>query len=547
MRSSWLLLRVFRRRIGICLFVEFVIVFLLACGDIRPNRPESVLDCLGVAGMLAAVLSLCLRFQTRCNTLPFPVSVRQRAWLPMLVFGVLCMSGYLTIMLAIIYRGVGPYSTARFILSMITRLPLYVLGFLFISRVWRSNPYFISFAFLAVMLSRIDSSWYETLAATYYLWWPAVFGAIVFYVYEEPIHLAQYDRLLAGSQSGFQSFETRDVSIVCRRSFVTWITDTVDAALFLVLVIVCLLKFLPLPFPSNFPEVLSPWTLFAPLVAVFWLVVAFKSLKNQYQATLASGFNPVSAFGVTLMQMTIVLIPLAQTLGVKKGVVAQCDQCHTAKFLWDPHCPHCAHPGSGTIANKRLAGIVQGKSPPRGRTRFFARVFVPVQLFLIFGFGAVGSRPFVTRSVLLTFQQDQDQQAQEEAVNRIRKLLESKASLTEWRDSPEGRALFSLHRPERFRLNVKLLDSGSIGVCSYSLRWDPAGSLPGEMARYLAAQVKDICTLSLETDRPSYGRSPLFQMRGYLDNQIHWVEPRDKARESTVRDEPKPGPLRVTG
>jgi len=39
MNSSWLLLNVFRRKIWVCLFIEFMIVLLIALSYIKPSPP----------------------------------------------------------------------------------------------------------------------------------------------------------------------------------------------------------------------------------------------------------------------------------------------------------------------------------------------------------------------------------------------------------------------------------------------------------------------------------------------------------------------------
>jgi len=79
MKSSWLLLNVFRRKLWVCLFIEFVIVSLLAVNDINPNQPDSIWVSVNAAFGLGIVLSLFLGFQTGCNRLPSPVSVHHRA------------------------------------------------------------------------------------------------------------------------------------------------------------------------------------------------------------------------------------------------------------------------------------------------------------------------------------------------------------------------------------------------------------------------------------------------------------------------------------
>jgi len=550
MRSTYLLLKVFRRRIGICLFIEFVLVFLIAAADIRSNRPEQALEVFGIAFLIAFVLSMFISFRSRLSSWPFPVSTRQRAWLPMLAFGLIWTVGCLAILFAILYCGIGPSGTVQLILSMIARVPFYVLGFLFISRIWRARPHFMSFGvFMVIAANQTNAAWYQTLASTYALWWPAVLGAIAFYIYEAPIQLARQDRQCSGPGNNPIASRMGDLTVTCRRDAVTWIADTVEGAMFLCLIIGFLLSLLPLWNPNSFQKLLSLplLSMVFPLVFVFWLVIAFKS---QYQCAAASGFGPVSAFWVSLMQMTIVLIPLAQTLGAKKGVVAQCDQCRTEKFLWALRCPHCGHVGAGTIANKRLARLAKGKSPLRhGRMRLLVGAFIPFQIFLMFGvFGATGGRPFVTHTVYLTLHDNQGQQSQDAAVARIQALFEDKAYLEDWLDACAEIDQLDPHPPERFRLTVTQRASGFIWVHSSSLRWDPADALPGLLGQRLAEEVADICTVKVNEGRTSDERSPLLQTRSYLDNQIHWKEPRDKARKSRPSGNGiKPPPLRTTG
>jgi hypothetical protein len=550
MRSSYLLLKVFRRRIGICLFIEFVLIFLMAADDIRLNRPERALDAFGFAFVIAFVLSLFIQFKTRLSTWPFPVSTRQRAWLPMLAFGLIWAMGCLAILLVILYRGIGPSSTVELILSMIARLPLYVVGFLFVSRIWRARPHFLGFAgFMYFGANEVNAAGYQALASTYALWWPAVLGAIAFYIYEAPIQLGRQDRLCAGPSNNPIAFRMGDLAVTCRRDLVTWIADTVEGAMFLCLIIASLFRFLPLWIPNSFDDLLSPLSMITlvPLMLAVWLIAVFRS---QYKCVLASGLNPASAFWLSLMQMSIVLAPLAQTLGAKKGVVARCAQCGTEKFLWALHCPHCAHAGAGTIANKRLARFAQGKSPlPRGRMRLLVGAFVPFQIFLMFGlFGAAGGKPFVTHAVYLSFGGNQDQQSKDAAVTRIQTLVEDRAFLEDWLDSPTDNAQFSPHHPQRFRLDVELSDSGLIWVRSYGLRWDPADTLPGLVGRRLAEAIADICPIKVSEWRPRDGRSPMLQTRSYLDNQVHLKKPRGKARKSRPSGNGiKPPPLRTTG
>ena len=130
-----------------------------------------------------------------------------------------------------------------------------------------------------------------------------------------------------------------------------------------------------------------------------------------------------------------------KALGVKKGVPARCDQCHTGKFLWAPHCPHCGNPGPGTITSKKLARVAQGQPAVsyRASMRVFRVVVVVQVLFMavIFsGFGRNG--PFVSHNTVLSFSRARDPQAQEEAITRIEELASEPSALADLLSSETG-------------------------------------------------------------------------------------------------------------
>ncbi|MCP4450465.1 MAG: hypothetical protein GY809_03315, partial [Planctomycetes bacterium] len=133
----WQLLKVFRRSLWMCIGVEVVIVFLIALNDVRAQRPESVLDSLGVSAFLALVLSLCLRMPSRLNRMPFPVSVPQRAMLPVLAFGVLWGSGVVTIFAAAVFFGFSPTQWCLIVVLILQRMPFYLLLFLMVYRLFQ--------------------------------------------------------------------------------------------------------------------------------------------------------------------------------------------------------------------------------------------------------------------------------------------------------------------------------------------------------------------------------------------------------------------------
>ena len=89
--------------------------------------------------------------------------------------------------------------------------------------------------------------------------------------------------------------------------------------------------------------------------------------------------------------------------------------------------------------------------------------------------------------------------------------------------------------PQRFRVEVALRPKGYIWIRSYGLRWDPAAMLIDPLVQALAIQVQDICPVSPGENHEDYRGSPPFQTRSYLDNRVHWVEPRDKDKSNSSR------------
>ena len=183
MQSSWLLLNGFRRNSWVCLFIEFVIVLLGALNDINPSRRESIWVSVNVAYLLAVGLSFLLWFQTGCNRLPFPVSIRQRAWLPMVAFGIIWAAGGLALLLAVLWLSTWPRELISVIPSVVGRIPLYLLGFLIMFRFLSTKPYLIGFVlcfFIPV------PTWYQACVSPYHLWLPLALHACAYLRLDAP-------------------------------------------------------------------------------------------------------------------------------------------------------------------------------------------------------------------------------------------------------------------------------------------------------------------------------------------------------------------------
>ena len=224
MNITWQIFKVFRRNFWIVLGVEIAVTLLIAVNDVRLHKPESALDSVGVAAILALLLSLSLRMPSRLNRMPFPVSVAQRARLPMLAFLVLFGSG--------IAAGLAACTLVRFSLEqwcwlgilILQRVPFYVLAFLMVYRLFQREPHLIGFVFLVVMIWLPDTmnvSDNTVWDSWYFLLLPAALAMIAFYWIEIPRQLAGRDRLLIAQRHQPMAV-MRDMNIESRQTWITW-------------------------------------------------------------------------------------------------------------------------------------------------------------------------------------------------------------------------------------------------------------------------------------------------------------------------------------
>jgi len=555
MKLRWQLLNVFRREFWIYLGLEVLIVFVMAMNDIRRLKPESILDSLNVAACLALVLSLCLRMPSRLNRMPFPVSVRQRAMLPVLAYVVLWGSGIAAILVAALFFGFSPFDWDVLVVRMLQRIPFYLLAFLMVYRLMQVTPHLMAVVVWAGLLSRMMMDFDDTFWGSwhFFLALPVALALIVFYLAEIPRELAGQDRLLIAQGPNQPVAWMRDLNITSRRTWMTGIGSLIDA-------ILCFVVFLAFWFyilgsfgasPIRVQTYISkPWLCWLPLSAILLGTVMF---REAYGRAVASGFGPCSSVGMGLMRLTIILNPLTQALGVKKGVVARCDQCRTARFIWALRCPHCGFAGPGTILNKQVARLARGEAVGGTmRQKIFFRLFMPLQLLLVFGLsGGIGSRPFEAHTVLLKFP---DAKIAAQAALHIEDWVEAHVETGRWLTSNE----VTLQIPKKYRLQVVYSpDNDYMTAEAYGLRWDSEAQLPVILAERLGESLPEAAVFTISPMKSRDASCLFWQTRTYLDNKIHWVQrekfsPRKSRRtvptpplEKPVRNLPALPPKRV--
>ena len=84
MNSSWLLFKTQRRSLLICAAVCFLVMFLVENADFKLSTLDKArimpILSLGIAFMVTCIA----KYHTALFTMPFPVTLRQLAWIPTL-------------------------------------------------------------------------------------------------------------------------------------------------------------------------------------------------------------------------------------------------------------------------------------------------------------------------------------------------------------------------------------------------------------------------------------------------------------------------------
>jgi hypothetical protein len=179
------------------------------------------------------------------------------------------------------------------------------------------------------------------------------------------------------------------------------------------------------------------------------------------------------------------------------------------------------------------------------RQKIFFRLFIPLQLLLMFGvLGASGDRPFEVHSVLLKFQ---DAQAAAQAVLPIREWIDAHADVSTKLESTGGDGQI----PQKYRLQVVYYRGNEyMTVEAYGLRWDPATRLPAVVADHLVDALPERWSFAQSPMKPHWAASPFMRTRSYLDNLLHWVQremptPRVVQPRKNSKNVPIPSPNAV--
>lgn len=524
MNATWSLFKIFRQRLWIFMTIEISVVLFIALNDIRRYSADSAMDSVNVSFILALVLSLGMQIQSRLNRLPFPATPRQRINLPILSILALWGSGLLTLMGVVTCMGFSADRWFWILAQALMRIPLYGLAFLWIYRLIHLKPYLISFVVWIFILpgithNKADSPWNDHYVAILL----ASLGLIAFYWKEIQHQFTQQDHLSTAQKStGRSIFQIHDMNITPRQTGLTWIGNTLDASILLGFVIWAaniLFKVLRLSKPIISFEGLLPNPMLC-VIALFMPYWMFILIRDLHRRTIASGFSTSEAFGLTLLQSTIIFSPLAQIFGVKKGVAARCTQCHTAKFIWAQYCPHCGFAGQGTLINKKLNSLGQGRPMKITlRQRFDIRLFIPLQCLFLFCFlGIGGRRPFIIHPVHLSFADAQTAQA---ASSTIQDWIANHQDANTWL-SATGHPVAP---PKKYRLNVRYREGENyMSIWDYGLRWDSAEGLGEVLAEDLKRCLPATQSFTAKPTKEMESVSPFGQLRTYLDNQIHWKE-----------------------
>ena len=258
---------------------------------------------------------------------------------------------------------------------------------------------------------------------------------------------------------------------------------------------------------------------------IIGLFTAFLIVRA-WQVTQASGFASIRGLTILLMQCSLVLLPLAWALGLKRGTIAKCSNCRYYKFLWAKDCPHCAHENAGTVAEfKSLLPWRKGVVPASTRSkqpsaRNAYRQSIPIMLLIM----CLGSSSSDFHADHFTFSLAAENTATSEAtIAEIKDYLGSIEDVRDWLNADGNEPLLL---PERFRIVVSEAPK-ELKVSCYWLKWEAADAV-GERIKTRIQEEFPKLPLSSIVDEHSRNHSYVYTnpitLPNFLDDDIHWVE-----------------------
>jgi len=369
-RSTKLLIRLFVPRLQWAWLTGFVV--MAAYGVCQPRETEGPFMAL-VAGVGCATLTL---LHTRLHKMPFPVTNRQFAYLPIVAYAIGWLAATVGLLLgqmgALWFTHGNPFplmaDTLRPALAFLPWLGVLLLIFV---RQLRNGTVFLLYIGFLPLIGGWDMSALSSLIS---FLWPVALALIVWLLYEAPAHAIgarqctlttnPYGTAMPDPWSGPEVFRSRTVPVT-----VVLLMCGSATALYLILLT------LGLPVPgggTSSPVYRAFMGLGIPLAGFAWG-------REMARQTRASGFSQGMTALLTPVRLLLVFEPFVTLIGIRRGTMVRCGQCRSSRFAWQRACPHCER---AVEASHEPVVKVRRSLVPDVLT-FVYRIYLPMTLLLI--------------------------------------------------------------------------------------------------------------------------------------------------------------------
>jgi hypothetical protein len=556
MRSTLLLLWVFRRRLFLFAAIYAAFIFY-ACysfaeqvqWDMERGHNCALLHPLILIALVVGFLGL----ERRLLSLPIPVSCRQAAWFPTLVLCLVWLAGLLSMFLALslvyLNHEISMHTCMLYTGRVVEKILFYLLLAILYFRV--SNPQqhvvvsaSMVLALFAFMIEGMIGKPMESLTLNYCIQHFNLYfiPLILFFLYEGPINISTRDHSHDAASS---QFDLKSAMVNTSRIHhpVVLLGDFITLSLFL--------SFSGYVFISNYPFKLAgtPFEYVVPIVPYVLIVFALVVLVQIYRNTRANGYGLLVALLISLLRMTLILEPIFNALGVRRGFTIKCSECKNYKFMWATNCPHCQSVEDGA-ANAAMLEKLRNSRLHGDRMSYFYRIGIILIILMSYTLLPFASlNVFVQKSQTLFLHQITVSEERETIVQNIRELVEGVSDPTALCSDGDAKRI-----PGKYRIIVEDWsgeDGGYIKIECLSYRWEADGrDLCQSLVDYITDNLGPNNQLHInKNDREDYGGTlnPL-QIGEHLDNRIHWIDNREKAeryrrdRSGSHREPPKPVP-----
>lgn len=512
MNSTKLLIKSLHQPLLIGGAVVFVVMCWLGWAE-DPSGPEKVSGLLGLVLIIAMFVACFSGLHTALFRLPFPVSARQRAWIPTLCLAILCIVGLIGLCAGVALC-FSVTSWKLYLYAAIKIFPVFFLAFAFMDRLVRYLGIGAVFcmSLFQVLFFTEGLEGMEYLFVLYQFSWPLFIVLGVFFILEGPMHIASMDHPQAVTQGMIKSYIRTPGSPNKMPRIKFW----ADLLMGLIILPLVMLYFSQLDIGSGWAKVGL-----AKIYAVGICMAIVFAIRQTWRRTQANGFGAIKSLVLFFMQCSLVLIPITWVLGAKRGLVATCNTCQRYKFLWARQCPRCGELNQGTLLRfwPSLPWKRKDSSTPIGQmkvpARWGYRYILPYFLILFSISLSSGTFKYEIISLIL---KNQDQGA---TFTEIRDYLASIDDAREWLNADGGEPL---QLPEHFRIEVEEAGVGVLEIRCYWLHWEEAGEVSEKIQSLI---VQEISETNLNPSdggyRSEYGsRVNRLKANNFLDGQIHW-------------------------